>query len=89
MPDFRYVPPRRAGVKHAAQSDQPAMDHLLANSENPIPPADQQLKGSEADDFDEEDTDALAAHIKSKGGTVKDEDLQARVSLLPLVRLAS
>ncbi|ORY26338.1 ubiquitin-related domain-containing protein [Naematelia encephala] len=59
---------------------QPAMDHLLANSDNPIPAADQQAASSSSanEDFDEEDTDALAAHIKSKGGSIKDDDLVAK-----------
>ncbi|WWC89065.1 uncharacterized protein L201_003983 [Kwoniella dendrophila CBS 6074] len=51
---------------------QPAMDHLLENSEKPIPEA------GEADE--EEDEDSVKANIKKieSGGTVDDSDLVAR-----------
>ena len=50
---------------------QPAMDHLIANTDNPVPAADQQgASTSNDDDVDEEDKEALAAHIQKMGGTV-------------------
>ena len=58
------------------------MDHLIANSENPIPPPDQQggTTSTSADDVDEDDQDAVAAHIKKMGGTVNDADMVAQAS---------
>jgi hypothetical protein len=51
---------------------QPAMDHLINNADNPIP-------SSTAEDVDEDDDDAVHAHIKKMGGTVDDSDLVAKV----------
>ncbi|WVQ79657.1 hypothetical protein IAT38_001757 [Cryptococcus sp. DSM 104549] len=53
---------------------QPAMDHLLANADKPIP---EPSAGTEAEDVDEDDEDAVKAHIKKMGGEV-DTDLVAR-----------
>ena len=55
------------------------MDHLLANSDNPIPAPDQQGPAPAGDDEDEDDKEALAAHIKKMGGTVNEDDLVAKV----------
>ena len=55
---------------------QPAMDHLLANSEKAVPEA-----GAEPVEVDEEDDDeGLKAHIKKLGGAVNDEEMVAKVS---------
>nr|XP_031859487.1 uncharacterized protein CI109_005135 [Kwoniella shandongensis]KAA5526559.1 hypothetical protein CI109_005135 [Kwoniella shandongensis] len=56
---------------------QPAMDHLLANSENPIPDLSS-ATGTGAEDVDEDDEDAVKAHIKKMGGEVNDTDLVAK-----------
>ncbi|OXH06697.1 DNA-binding protein [Cryptococcus neoformans A1-35-8] len=50
---------------------QPAMDHLLANSDKPIPEA----MGEQVDEDDEE---AVEAHIKKLGGAVDDSDAVAK-----------
>lgn len=63
------------------------MDHILSNSDNPIPPTDQQgapTTSNTGEDFDEDDKDALAAHIRSKGGVVNDADMVAKVRSLSL-----
>ncbi|ADV23763.1 DNA-binding protein [Cryptococcus gattii E566] len=50
---------------------QPAMDHLLANADKPIPEAmDEQI--------DEDDEEAVRAHIKKLGGAVDDSDAVAK-----------
>lgn len=63
------------------------MDHLIANSDNPIPdPSTFSASGTGGDDVDEDDEDAVKAHIK-KMGTASDADLVAQVGLVsPLVR---
>ncbi|CAD6588672.1 MAG: hypothetical protein TREMPRED_005119 [Tremellales sp. Tagirdzhanova-0007] len=58
---------------------QPAMDHLLENSDNAIPdPSTQISSGTGGDDLDEDDQDAVTAHIKKMGGTVTQSDLVPR-----------
>ena len=53
------------------------MDHILANTDNPVPAADAQ--GAETAPVDEdEDEEGLQAHIKKMGG--EGEDLVAKVS---------
>lgn len=50
---------------------QPAMDHLLANADKPIPESmDEQI--------DEDDEEAVRAHIKKLGGAVDDSDAVAK-----------
>lgn len=56
------------------------MDHLLANSENPIPEPGQPDEAGKDDDLDEDDTDAVATHIRKMGGTVNDADMVAQAS---------
>ena len=52
------------------------MDHVLANSETPVPEA-----GAEPMDIDEDDDkEGLEAHIKKLGGSVNDEEMVAKVS---------
>ncbi|TYJ52970.1 hypothetical protein B9479_006391 [Cryptococcus floricola] len=50
---------------------QPAMDHLLNNSDKPIPAA-------ATEEVDEDDEDAVKAHIEKLGGTVDDSDAVAK-----------
>jgi hypothetical protein len=57
-------------------TDQPAMDHLLNNSDNPVPSAADQPE--EADSADEESED-LKIHVKKTGAS---EELMAKVRLL-------
>jgi hypothetical protein len=56
------------------------MDHILANSDNPVPDASEQgASGAAGDDVDEDDDDeGLKAHIAKLGG---DEGLVAKVSV--------
>ena len=59
---------------------QPAMDHLLENSDNAIPdPSTQTTSGADGENLDEDDQDAVTAHIKKMGGTVTESDLVPRV----------
>lgn len=55
---------------------QPAMDHLIEHSDDPIPAADDPAAGGGDEEDDEE---ALALHIKKTGAS--GEDLVAKVSL--------
>ncbi len=56
------------------------MDHLLANSDNPIPdPSTQSSAEAAGDDVDEDDQDAVTAHIK-KMGTASEADLVPQVN---------
>jgi hypothetical protein len=55
------------------------MDHLLANSDNPVPdPSTQSSAGPGCEEVDGDDHDAVTAHIK-KMGTASDADLVPRV----------
>jgi hypothetical protein len=65
------------------------MDHILANSDNPIPAADAQGAEAPAGDDEDEDEEGLKAHIKKMGG--EGEDLVAKVSshLPPCVIVAN
>jgi hypothetical protein len=50
------------------------MDHILANSDNPVPPAEEQFDAPTTNDGDEdEDKEGLAAHIKKMGGNAGEE----------------
>lgn len=70
----------------AANPVQPAMDHVLENSEKPVPTAEEQNADAVDDD---DDAEALAAHIKKTGAS--DEQIakvgcdvtQARMSMAP------
>lgn len=54
------------------------MDHLLANTDNPVPEASEQGASGDGGDIDEDDDDeGLKAHIAKLGG---DEGLVAKVS---------
>ncbi|WVF71151.1 hypothetical protein IAT40_005949 [Kwoniella sp. CBS 6097] len=62
---------------------QPAMDHILENSDKAIPDSSEQGgsgagTGAGAEDVDEDDEDAVKAHIKKMGGEVNDSQLVAR-----------
>ncbi|WVR06777.1 hypothetical protein IAU60_003812 [Kwoniella sp. DSM 27419] len=59
---------------------QPAMDHLLENSEKPVPDPSSSAPGTGAgaDEVDEDDEDAVKAHIKKMGGDVNDSDMVAK-----------
>ena len=51
------------------------MDHLINNAERPIPdPSTLSAEG-----IDEDDDDAVKAHIKKMGRSVDDSDLVAKV----------
>ncbi|KAK4687826.1 UBX domain-containing protein 1/4, partial [Tremellales sp. Uapishka_1] len=60
---------------------QPAMDHLLGNSEKPVPAAGEQGKKDAEMDEDEDDQEALAAHVKKMGGKEGSENDQEAKSL--------
>lgn len=61
-----------------SSSCQPAMDHILANSDSPVPEASEQGAGGAANEVDEdEDDEGLKAHIAKLGG---DEGMVAKVS---------
>jgi hypothetical protein len=51
------------------------MDHVLENSEKPVPTAEEQNAGAGAPD-DDDDAEALAAHIKKTGAS---DELIAKV----------
>jgi hypothetical protein len=55
------------------------MDHLINNADKPIPSPEDQGKAAPAagDDYDEDDKDALAAHVKKMGGAAGSEDVDA------------
>jgi hypothetical protein len=57
------------------------MDHILANTDNPVPSADQQTSSTSNTEADEDDQEGLAAHIKKMGGTA-GEELVANVGLM-------
>ncbi|KAK8864686.1 hypothetical protein IAR55_001938 [Kwoniella newhampshirensis] len=56
---------------------QPAMDHLLANADSPIPELSSSA-GTGIEDVDEDDEDAVKAHIKKMGGDADAPDLVAK-----------
>lgn len=56
------------------------MDHILANTDNPVPAADSQGGEAATGDDEDEDEEGLKAHIKKMGGDA-GEDLVAKVCL--------
>jgi hypothetical protein len=57
------------------------MDHILANTDNPVPPLEEQSSSTSTtnpDEGDEDDQEGLAAHIKKMGGSA-GEELVAKV----------
>ncbi len=71
---------------HRLTLTQPAMDHILANMDSPVPSAAEQSAASssaapgdtrkfEDDDMDEDDRAALAAHIAKMGGKAGDGEV--------------
>jgi hypothetical protein len=66
---------------------QPALDHIVANMDNPVPAGDEPITTSGSadkpmdvdDDEDEDDQEALQAHIKKMGGDPsKADDVEAK-----------
>ncbi|KAG7529174.1 hypothetical protein FFLO_05761 [Filobasidium floriforme] len=66
---------------------QPALDHIVANMDNPVPAGDEPTAASGSagkpmdvdDDEDEDDQEALQAHIKKMGGDpTKADDVEAK-----------